>query len=322
MSGAPSISVVLSVYNGARHLAPTMESILSQTETDLEIVVVDDGSTDTTPQILRDFAARDPRVRVITQPNAGLTRALITGCAAGRAPLIARHDAGDLSHPQRLERQRRMLNATPEVVFVSCATQYVGPEQEPLWIAYPRGAALEPADILDLTSPLVVRDGPTHHGSVMFRRDMYERVGGYREAFWYSQDFDLWFRFAEKGKFQATNEVLYTARIEPESISSLSRERQFRLSRISRDTLEARQRGESEDSLLAEAAVIGPHRGPTTRRARAAGLYFIGEVLRRKGDRRARRYLRRAIATWPLSARAWVRLLQSLLRSMPEGDAR
>jgi glycosyltransferase involved in cell wall biosynthesis len=312
LSEAPGVSVVLSVYDGARHLAHTMDSILSQSERDFELVVVDDGSTDATPQILRDYASRDRRIRVITQPNAGLTRALIVGCAAARASLIARHDAGDVSHPQRLEKQRRMLDAAPEVVFVSCATQYLGPEEEPLWIAYPRGAALEPADILDLPSPLIIRDGPTHHGSVMFRRDVYERVGGYREAFWYSQDFDLWFRFAEIGKFQTTNEVLYTARIEAESISSLARGRQFRLSRLSRATLEARQRGEREDTILAEAAAIRPQRGRTTRRARAAGLYFIGEALRRNDDRRARQYLRRAIATWPLSARAWIRLLQSL----------
>jgi glycosyltransferase involved in cell wall biosynthesis len=311
-SAMTAISVVMSVYNGAPTLGSTLDSILGQTERDFECIIVDDGSTDATPAILAEYAARDPRIRVIRQPNAGLTRALIAGCAEARGVYIARQDAGDLSHPARFAMQKRALDADSSVVFVSSSTQYAGPDLEPLWISRPTGAALKPAHVLDLRIPGALTDGPTHHGSVMFRRDAYHRAGGYRPAFYYGQDFDLWLRLAETGKFQAIDEVLYTARITPESISGSARSRQEQLGLISRAALEARQQGQPENGILDRAAAISPvpRRAPSSR---GKGLYFIGEALRRNGDRRARRYLRRSIAAWPFSVRAWVRYLQSLV---------
>jgi hypothetical protein len=249
---------------------------------------------------------------VIRQRNTGITRALIAGCAEARGPYIARHDAGDLSDPRRFAMQKRALDAGNDVVFVSSSTQYAGPELEPLWISRPTGAALKPAHVLDLSIPGALRDGPTHHGSVMFRRAAYERAGGYRPAFYYGQDFDLWLRLAEIGKFQAIDDVLYTARITPESISGSARSRQKQLGDLSRAALDARQRGQSEAGILDRAAAITPVPRRTWS-SRGKGLYFIGEALRRNGDRRGRRYLQRSITSWPFSVRAWVRYLQSLV---------
>ncbi len=305
---APRVSVVMGVYNGAEHLPATIDSILAQTMTDFELLIVDDGSTDGTPHILRD--QRDPRIRVIAQPNAGLTRALIAGCAAARAPLIARHDAGDLSHRERFARQCALFDRA-DVVFVSCATQYVGPDEEPLWVVSPGAAAVEPADVLDLQLPAALSDGPTHHGSVMFRRDAYERAGGYRAQFYYGQDFDLWYRLASLGKFAATDAILYTARLSPQSISGSAKREQEQLAKLSRAAIAARVRGESEEAILARAAAIGKAQRPKS--AQGAGFYFIGEALRRAGNTRAaRRYLRQAVAAQPFLLRAWIRWLQSL----------
>ena len=100
MSTNPEVSVVMSVYNGASNLAATMDSILSQEGVELEFIVVNDGSTDETGEILDDYARRDDRVRVIHQENTGLTRALIRGCAAATGEFIARQDAGDVSLPE------------------------------------------------------------------------------------------------------------------------------------------------------------------------------------------------------------------------------
>lgn len=305
------LSVVMSVYNGADRLADTMDSILAQTMTDFELIAVNDGSTDGSGAILDGYAKHDSRVRVLHQENRGLTRALVAGCAAARGDLIARHDAGDTSAPARFAIQTRMLEENGEVAFVSCATQYVGPENEPLWITRPvtAGKALS---ILSTDPARPLSEGPTHHGSVMFRRDAYERAGGYRDAFHYGQDFDLWYRLAESGKFQASDEVLYTARITPGSISSAARASQEKLAALSAAAFHARQRGESDQPILLEASKVLPMPGLPSRRNRAAGLYFIGEALRRNGDVRARRYLREALALWPLSPRVWIRLIQSL----------
>jgi glycosyltransferase involved in cell wall biosynthesis len=305
-----AISVVMGVYNGAATLAETLDSILGQTERDFELIVVDDGSTDETPQVLAAYAARDPRLRILTQENAGLTCALIAGCAAARGMYIARHDAGDLSDPRRLELQRRMLDAN-DVVFVSCATQFAGPNLEPLFVVRGAGLSVKPARIIDLRYEHGLTDGPTHHGSVMFRRDAYERSGGYRPQFYYGQDWDLWYRLAEAGAFQVVPEVLYTARVTPDSISSASRASQRRFARLSHMALLARLRGESEVLILEEAARIRSVKR-RSRRAQSDGFYFIGEALRRNGDSRARLYLRQSIAAWAFSIRAWIRYLQSL----------
>ncbi|HET8775926.1 MAG TPA: glycosyltransferase family 2 protein [Thermoanaerobaculia bacterium] len=307
------ISVVMSVFNGARHLAGTIESILAQTETDFELIIIDDGSQDETPAILQRFAAADPRIRVITVRNAGLTRALIAGCAAATAPLIARQDAGDLSHPERLAKQAALFDRWPELAFASCAVDFVGPGLEYLHSSRGQGATLVPKPILDITRIPPVLDGPSHHGAVLFRRDAYERAGGYRSEFYYGQDWDLWYRLAEGGAFARIPETLYTARILPDSISTAALARQEAIAELSRTALVARQHGESDAPILARAAAIGPVPRRTSRRRAAAGLYFIGEALRRNGDSRARGYLARSAATWPFSVRTWIRYLQSLL---------
>jgi len=308
----PMISVVMGVYNGAGTLAATLDAILAQTYSDFDCIVVDDGSTDDTPRILAAYAARDSRIRVVAQQNAGLTRALIAGCAAAQGTYIARHDAGDLSSPRRFALQSDLLNADSELAFVSCWTEFAGPDLEPLYAARGTGLAVRPIRMIDLRNEHGVADGPTSHPSVMFRRDAYIRAGGYRPQFYYGQDWDLWYRLAEEGTFQIVPEGLYTARVTPDAISSASRATQERMASLSRMALFARSRGESEELILEEAARIKPVRGMTTR-ARADGLYFIGEALRRNGDPRARRYLRQAIAIWPPSLKAWIRYLQSFL---------
>src|SRR5438046_4713104 len=98
MSG-PEISVVVGVYDGQRYLRESLSSVLDQAGVSLEVVVVDDGSTDASPVILEEFARRDNRVHVIRQENQGLTKALQRGCAAARGALIARQDADDLAWP-------------------------------------------------------------------------------------------------------------------------------------------------------------------------------------------------------------------------------
>ena len=145
----------------------------------------------------------------------------------------------------------------------------------------------------------------------MFRRDAYERVGGYRREFYYGQDWDLWYRLAAIGKFQMVPEVLYRARVIPQSISVGAKRPQKEFAALSHAALRARSTAQPEEPFLQRALAID--RSPRgSRRARADGFYFIGEILRRNGDRRARRYLRAAIAASPFTLKAWLRWLQSL----------
>src|SRR5262245_10874644 len=117
---APVVSVVIGTYNDAGCLSAAIDSIRAQTFGDWELIVVNDGSTDGTAALLDRYAAADHRISVILQANAGLTQALIRGCAAARGAYIARQDADDISYPLRLQRQVEALAAKPDVGLVSC----------------------------------------------------------------------------------------------------------------------------------------------------------------------------------------------------------
>jgi glycosyltransferase involved in cell wall biosynthesis len=291
------LSVVMSVYNCAPRLRATIDSILAQTETDFELLIVDDGSIDDTPSILGAYMHRDRRVRVLAQTNTGLTRALINACSEAVAPLIARHDCGDVSHPERFARQLALFR--DDVVLTSCAVRYIGPRAEPLYTS--RGDGEETREAL-LHADAAHIHGIPHHGSAMFSRAAYRAAGGYREQFRFAQDLDLWIRMARRGRIVIDDEILYDAVIEPRAISSLQRDAQVALTRIA----VALRDGGDEAQLLAEAARVVPAKGGASE---AAGLYFIAKCLRRNGDPAWRAYLRRALAQNPLHLRSWASLI-------------
>ncbi|HJR52857.1 MAG TPA: glycosyltransferase family A protein [Gemmatimonadota bacterium] len=308
----PTVSVVMSVQDAGEYLAPTMESVLAQEGVDLELLAVDDGSADGSTDVLRGFAKGDRRVRVLRQERLGLTEALILGCSHARGPYIARQDAADLSRPTRLARQARALDADPELAFVSCWTEYRGPRMEYLFTTRDTGRARDPADVVvEEGGKPTLADGPTHHGSVMLRREVYERVGGYRREFYLAQDRDLWFRMAEAGRYQALPEALYVALVLPASRSASFRDVQHRLGRLARRAFELRQAGASEAPALELAAALRPRGSAHGARRIAAANYFIGEALRRNGDLRCLGYLGTAVRLRPLHAVGWLRLLQA-----------
>jgi glycosyltransferase involved in cell wall biosynthesis len=316
MTPPPEVSVVMCVYNGGATLRATVESVLAQEGVELELVVVDDGSTDETAKGLEEFARGDARVRVHRQDNAGLTVGLIRGCDMARGRYIARQDAGDQSLGGRLRAQKALLDANAELSFVSCWTRVCGPKQEFLTTSRGSGRAAGPIDIIDLGAPYGIIDGPSHHGSVMFRKDRYVAAGGYRAQFYFGQDWDLWYRLGEAGKFQMAGELLYQACVTPQSLSSRYRKEQQEISKLSHRLLLRRRANEGEDDLLELARAIRPTAGkPAPAALLAQGFYFIGEQLRRNGDPRAASYLRDALKASPRMLRAWVRLGQLWLAS-------
>jgi glycosyltransferase involved in cell wall biosynthesis len=305
----PAISVVLPIFNGARHLSRTIASILAQSHADFELIVVDDGSTDATPDLLADFAARDARLRIITQGNQGLTRALIEGCAAAHAPLIARHDCNDFSHPDRLRLMSEQIARNPSCVVVGCDVAYTGPEGEILYTTELSGrdvrGALLNADIRSIVSL------PAGAAALM-SADAYRRAGGYRPEFYFAQDLDLWIRMAGLGDIIITAEVLYEARLDVGDISSRYRAEQLASAELA---IAFRDAGTDEErrALLRQAGAIRPAPRGAPSATEANGLYFIASCLQKRNDPRWRLYASRALRRRPLDPRSWLLFVRGVM---------
>ena len=206
----PTVSVVMSVYNGERYLRQAVDSILNQTYRDLEFIVINDGSTDETAAILASYD--DPRLRVFSQENAGLTVSLNRGIARARGQYVARMDADDVSDPTRLRRQIAFLEATPEIALVGCWIHVINRRGRRVGlIEKPTGAAA-------IKAALEV-DNCISHGSAVFRTEAARAIGGYDETHRTAQDYDFFARLAERYALANLPETLYSWREHPQSIT-------------------------------------------------------------------------------------------------------
>ncbi|WP_129793639.1 glycosyltransferase [Sphingosinicella sp. CPCC 101087] len=212
-TGRPLVSIVMSVYNGLPYMTAALESLVGQTYTNLEFVIVDDGSTDGSREVLRAYAVRDERFRLIEQPNAGLTKALIRGVSESRGTYVARMDADDISVPHRIERQVEALEADPSAVGAFGRYERITADGAVVRISPP---ILFP-HLLPWYQTFRNLIG---HGPMMFRRQAYERAGGYDAEFRFGQDYDLWSRLIKLGRIIVLDEVLYKFRIGHASIST------------------------------------------------------------------------------------------------------
>lgn len=297
----PDVSVVMGVYNGANTLAATLASVLEQTDCRLEFIVIDDGSTDGTAAMLDQHAARDQRLKVVHQQNAGLTQALIRGCAGARGEFIARQDAGDISAPGRFVRQLAFLRSHPEAVMAACAVQVAGPGCEPLYV---HARVLLELDRGLREQTLSAVRGPPHHGGTMFRREEYLLAGGYRARFAVAQDLDLWLRLSELGQCLGMEEVLYTARLEAGSISSRRRHEQLRMANLALECARARRESRDDSTLLQQVGTSRAASGPLSRREKARFNYFVASCVRSRDPQLAKSYYRQALRENPWHLKA------------------
>ncbi len=193
------ISVVLPARNAAACLPAALESLAAQTFTDFEVLAVNDGSDDggATRAAITAQTARDARFRLVDQPHGGIVSALNAGLAAARGSVIARMDADDVCHPDRLRLQWRHLDAHPELGLVSCRARFGGdPDAARGYLAH-----LDWANRLLSPEALrlgVFRESPLPHPTVMFRRELLHRLGGYRQGD-FPEDYELWLRWLDAG---------------------------------------------------------------------------------------------------------------------------
>lgn len=211
---SPKVSVLMSVYNGEPFLSDAIKSILNQTFKDLEFIIIDDGSTDRSCDIIEKFKANDPRVIFLKQANQGLVASLNKGLGIAKAPLIARMDADDIALEKRLEKQVNYMNSNPEVLALGTAIRIIDKNNSLIKdVIFP---SLK-EDLMELMQ----LDNQIAHPSVLYRKKSVINVGGYREILQRAQDFDLWLRLSEVGPIDNLSEVLLLYRDHPKNISKV-----------------------------------------------------------------------------------------------------
>jgi glycosyltransferase involved in cell wall biosynthesis len=199
---SPAVTVLIGAYENERTVARAIASILGQTERALELIVIDDGSSDDSAAAAQEAIGTDPRGRVMRlEQNAGIAQSLNAGLRAAAAPVVAIQDADDYSEPERLERQLAAL-ADPAVAVVGARMREVDGE----------GEALRPRTTFadgDVNSTLM-RSNPIPNSSAVFRRDVALGLGGYDPRYRFATEYDLWLRIAEGHRVIALDEELCT----------------------------------------------------------------------------------------------------------------
>jgi glycosyltransferase involved in cell wall biosynthesis len=237
----PRVSVVTAVFNGELYIAECVRSVLAQTWTDFEFIVVDDGSTDDTWQVLQKLSAQDPRVVLLrNQPNQGVVKSLNRGLDRSKGQVIVRQDADDVSHPERIQKQLAFLDAHPDygvVAAVPTPVDTAGREiEKPGWTAATNEEIQ--AGLLDY----MCLCGPT----IAVRREALEKAGFYfAEGLDATEDYDICLRLAEVTKLASLPKGLYRYRQHPESASNRKAQQQMFNTAVALERAAYRRYGEN-----------------------------------------------------------------------------
>jgi len=214
----PDISILLPCFNAGSCLEEALDSLLTQTYPNFEIIAVDDGSTDTTLEILQAIGQIDPRLVVLAEPHRGVVGAANRGLSACRGEIIARMDADDRCHPERVAKQRDFLLTHDDIDVVSCLVEGFPADAvgEGFQIYYRWLNSL--IDHEDIAREIFV-ESPIANPSAAFRREWIQSLGGYQELGW-PEDYDLWLRaYLAGSRFAKIPEVLVYWREHPERLT-------------------------------------------------------------------------------------------------------
>lgn len=209
------VTVLMPVYNASRHLREAIGSVLQQTFTNFELLVIDDGSTDDSIAIIKSFD--DPRIRLVQNPvNKGISATLNYGIELATTDLIARMDADDICYPERLSLQIEHFKENPLTSMLSTSVRVISDKGEPLY-----------KDVFDrvYNAYNINFICPVYHPTVMFRREIVLRLGGY--AIPYAEDLDLWWRLSREYKMDHLVEVLLDYRMNDESLSNVAKKQEY-----------------------------------------------------------------------------------------------
>jgi len=287
--GVSRVSVVMPVYNAEAFLPEALQSLCEQSFGDFEVVVVNDGSTDRSGGIIAEWSERDRRIRCIDQENTGIIGALNRGIAEARGEYVARMDADDVSEPQRLERQVRVLDEYPEVTVCGGWIRTFGEGSGNLYgegeiVRHPSDAALVKATMLLRCA--------VAHPTVVMRRSLFEQdVGGgglsYLVGYEHCEDYALWARVLDRGRrgelhrIVSIPEVVLRYRVHPGQISEVHRNHQERIADRVRSEMLVRWGFVPSGQELSEHSDVSRDRIAATAEGVVAADRWLHELVRR-----------------------------------------
>lgn len=299
----------MTVHNRQRFVRHAIESILDQTYENFQFIIVDDGSTDRSGRILDDFARRDPRIKVIHQPNRGIPKAANAGLAHCRGEYVARFDSDDVSFPHRLATQVEFLDRE-KAVCVGSAAELIDVKGRVLTTIHP------PSEDGDIQRLQLVGHVSLLQPSVMMRREAVQQVGGYDEMFPAAEDLDLWLRLGEIGSLANLPQPLIQYRMHAGGISETRRADQQRLMKL------ACQRAWRRRGITGEFHATESWRAMPGRHSHHAFMLRYGWWAFNSGHRRtAAIYGCKAISQWPFDREGWQLLACAIIKSPPQAPA-
>lgn len=213
----PVVTVVTPTYNVAKYVGQAVDSVLKQTLVDFEYIVVDDGSSDSTIDVVKAHVRNDPRVRIVQTAHRGLSAARNVGISESRSPYIAYLDGDDRWHPKFLQRQVRLIESLPFTVgAVFCRSRVILENGRLIYFQWQRAGTYDFDDILIANNP--ARNG----SSLLIRKSCFDEVGGFDESVQYVEDLHMWLRIAESSGtpiFYGSRYYLVDWRLRPGSVT-------------------------------------------------------------------------------------------------------
>lgn len=207
----PHITVLMPAYNAERYICEAISSVLRQTFTGFELLIINDGSTDRTPEIIKSF--KDPRITLYNQSNSGVAAALNTGLKLARAPYVARFDADDVCYPERLQVQYDFMQANPGYSIIGSAADYIDADGTYLFTHQPAGYTNEELQRLNYNICSFI------HSTVFYKKEVILQKGGYNELAHTFEDHFLWASILEHEKVCNLPQPLIKVRLNPESVT-------------------------------------------------------------------------------------------------------
>ncbi len=217
MIEVPLLSVIMSIFNGEKYVKETVESVLNQSFRDFEFIIVNDGSTDGTSEILRSF--KDERIRIINQENRGLTKSLNRSIGGSEGRYVGRIDCGDIAFEKKFEVQLNFLEGNRDIYGVGTWANLIDEKGNMV------GMLKYPTEYEKIRK-VILRYNPFVHPSLVFRKEMFDEIGLYDESFEFAQDYDLMLRAVSRFNIVNLPEVLLNYRVSEEAISSRKMKKQ------------------------------------------------------------------------------------------------